>query len=134
MIEAVYATLAADMALLALLGGNASDPRIYPEVAPQDTLAPFLVYRVSQDGSRDEILDDSTLQLSIYADTALLGEQIAYRLKTLLDIQDQFNPSAENEYIYWCKHVGGESFYEDNDGLRLYHRVLMFALKFKRKV
>jgi len=133
MLKALLAYLENDSTLLTLLGGTAENPRMFWDLADENMKPKYLVLSVNQDGGRDEVLDDIVINMNIYTLKFGDADVIAERLKTILDLQDQIVILADNEYIYWSKKVGGDSFYEDNNGLRIYHRVLQFALKFGRK-
>jgi len=128
MITDLVSYLSTDAVLLALTGNEA---RIYPDVSKQNCGKPFLVYSINTDGTRDELLDTTLVNLSIYALTSLETLTIKARLDVLLDKQDQISIPSFNYFIYWCKRVGGPSVFELDT--RLYHRAVLYALKFKKK-
>ena len=136
MLTEFYTYIAADATLRGLItGATVSSPRIYPEIAPEDTPAPYLIYGPVKEGSMDEVMDNMTIQVSVFGaqHDQLSVDNIIKRLKVLLDKQDQIQGQiASTTYnIYWAKHVGGlANFVPDT---REYHRAAMFAFKFKLK-
>lgn len=138
MLNDLFTYLAADVTLRSLItGATVSAPRIFPDIAPADTVAPYLIYGPISEGSTDEIMDKMTVQISVFVSEfdQVLANSIIKRLKYLLDRQDQIQGQiASTEYnIYWCKHVGGGSTPDFVKETREYHRAAMFAFKFKTK-
>lgn len=134
MLSDFYAYLAADTTLRGLItGATVASPRIYPEIAPEDTHTPYLIYGPLKEGSLDEVLDQMTIQVSVFSsqhDQAGV-DAIIQRLKVLLDKQDQINITSTKYRIYWAKHIGGISNFVQET--REYHRAAMFAFKFTLK-
>ena len=136
MLTDFYSYISGDATLRALItGATAGSSRIYPEVAPEDTAAPYLIYGPVKEGSLDEIMDMMTIQVSVFAaqHDQLSADNIINRLKVLLDKQDQIQdciPSTTYN-IYWAKHIGGLSNFVSET--REYHRAAMFAFKYKLK-
>jgi hypothetical protein len=136
MLNDLYTYLAADTTLRGLItGATAAEPRIYPEVAPEDAAAPYLIYGTTREGSADEVMDEMTVQISVFGNQfdAASVNNIVNRLKVMLDKQDQIQGkiASSTYYIYWAKHIGGMTdFVRDT---REYHRAEMFAFKFKLK-
>ena len=136
MLNDFYAYLAADTTLRGLItGATAGSSRIYPEIAPDDTATPYLIYGPVHEGSMDEVMDQMTIQVSVFGaqHDQVAMDAIIRRLKIMLDKQDQIQGKiASSTYnIYWAKHVGGVSNFVAET--REYHRAAMFALKFKLK-
>ena len=114
MLTDFYNYLAVDATLRGLISGaTAQLPRIYPEIAPEDTAAPYLIYGPAHEGSLDETLDQMTIQISVFVNEneQATADAIIRRLKAMLDLQDGIQGliSSTDYYIYWCKHVGGVS-------------------------
>lgn len=133
MLPDLHAYLAADLTLRTLLGASASCAKIYPEIAPDDAPVPYIIYGPVKEGSVDEIMDNMTVQLSVFVDqhAQALANSVINRLKYLLDRQDLIQgqiPSASYT-IYWAKHVGGDSGFIERT--RTYMRAAMVAFKFK---
>lgn len=133
MLPDFYNYISADATLRSLLGATVAEPKIYPEIAPDDTVAPYIIYGPVREGSPDEVLDYMTIQVSVFVDKheQKSADDIIFRLKTLLDKQDQISIPSDTLFIYWAKHVGGDSYFVKET--REYHRAAMFAFKFKRK-
>ena len=137
MLTDFFAYLKADTTLRGLISGaTAAEPRIYPEPAPNDTLPPYLVFGPAHEGSLEEIMDQMTIQISVFTaqHSVLEADLIIKRLKAILDLQDQIQGkiTSDTYFIYWCKHIGsvGPGFISET---REQHRAAMFALKFKLK-
>ncbi len=125
MLSDFYAYLSKDAALVALLGG---ERHIYPDTAPEGAVSPYLVYGISAEGGLDEMLDEMSIRVSAYADSALKCEAIAARVKALLDRQDAIVIPAEAYRIRWCKQLAGSGVYESET--QLYSRAMVFLIKF----
>lgn len=126
--------LASDLTLRTLItGATVAAPRIFPEVAPEDTRTPYLIFGPLKEGSTDEIMDAMTIQVSVFVDQhdQAAADAIIKRLKYLVDRQDQIAIPSTEYVIYWGKHVGGESYFVKET--REYHRAAMFAFKFRTK-
>ena len=134
MLPDLYTYLATDGQLLSLvMGATAESPRIFPEYAPADTPAPYIVYGPTKEGSMDEVMDMMTVQISVFGSEfdMVAVNKVIIRLKELLDKQDQIQgliPSSKYIY-YWSKHIGGMADFSADT--REYHRAAMFAFKFK---
>jgi len=81
-VEQVRARLVGDNTILELLG--VTNTRIYPQVAPQGTTAPYAVLTVVSDvpensftSEVDELLRNARLQVDCYAATYLGAHQVA---------------------------------------------------------
>jgi len=131
MIKDVFTLLKADSALLTLLGGTSTASHIFPENAPEDQTEPYIVLRHSTDGGNDENIKDQTIQVSIFAKDYDVLRNIDYRVKTLLDKEDQISMPSSEYNVYYCKHTGGSGMYEADTGL--FHKVLLFGLRYNRK-
>jgi len=131
-----YNYIAGDATLRSLIAGaTVSASRIFPEVTKEGTQPPYLIYGTTHEGSLDEIMDQMTIQVSVFTSEYAQADAdaIIFRLKTLLDLQDQIQGQIPSSVynIYWAKHVGGlPGFVTDT---REYHRAAMFAFKFRRK-
>jgi len=67
MLTDFYAYLAGDATLRGLIAGaTVLDPRIYPEEAPPDTAAPYLIFGPVSEGSMEEVMDKMTIQVSVF--------------------------------------------------------------------
>ena len=136
MLPDLFTYLAADTTLRGLLtGATVAYPRIFPEVAPDDTTTPHIIYGPVREGTLDEVMDMMTVQISVFVGQfeQTLADNIIKRLKVLLDKQDQIQGviASATYNIYWCKHVGGVSNFVEQT--REYHRAAMFAFKYKLK-
>jgi hypothetical protein len=114
--ELLYGYLVDDSRLLALLGGNAADPKIYPIEAPEGAIAPYLEFRVGFDGREGEILKRITVMLYIvvpvdYTEAAVIRD----RLDDLLDVDDQINLSSSNIIVRNIVKNGGSPDMPDKD-------------------
>lgn len=83
--EAVVALLAADSAVVAIVGA-----RMYPNVAPQGAAAPFLVYQVISDVPENSLADNSPrlssirLQVDCYSPRYLQAHALAEAVEAKL--------------------------------------------------
>lgn len=83
--EAVVALLAADSAVVAIVGA-----RMYPNVAPQGAAAPFLVYQVISDVPENSLADTSPrlsnirLQVDCYSTRYLQAHALAEAVEAKL--------------------------------------------------
>ena len=125
MVSDFYAYLVADSTLTGLLGGAG---RIFRDLAPKDTAAPYLVYGISSDGTEEELLGEISIRVSVYSASAELADKLCARLKAMLDVQDQIAIPSAAYRIRWCKQLAGSSIFEQDT--RLYNRALVFTLKF----
>jgi len=127
--------LESDATLDTLLSSSANDSKIYPEIAPQDSSLPYIVYSVS-DGVLDEILDEIRITFRIYSTTKSEAVNIANRLKSLLDKQDEIQNSfsSTDYWYYYSKIAYHESLIDNVDKDKLiYIQVMIFNIKYKRK-
>ena len=136
MLTDFFAYISGDATLRSLINGASSDlPRIYPEIAPEGTEGYYLIYGPLKEGSLDEVMDQMTIQVSVFVPEhgQLAADAIIRRLKALLDLQDQIQGRITSSIynIYWSKHIGGLSNFDEKT--REYHRAAMFAFKFKLK-
>jgi hypothetical protein len=99
-----YAYLAADSALLALLGGTA---KIYPLRNTAGTAAPYIVYQLAAEGGSDELLDECRIVVKIVTDNYDYdtANSIRDRVNALLDLQDGIQSKIDG--VKWCKKNGG---------------------------
>ena len=85
--EAIYTLLTGDSTLCAMLSSTTA---IFNEVADQETPNPCIVftentYKTNRTKSGVSTLDEPSLQVDIYADTAIVRNQIGARVRTVLD-------------------------------------------------
>lgn len=83
--KAIYGILAANAAVTALVS-----TRIYPDIATQDAVFPFLVYMIESTGPSDtkdgaSKLDVVDFSLTAYAKTYTQAQDIAAAARTALD-------------------------------------------------
>lgn len=127
----IYSYLSSDSVLAGLLGGTSEDSCIYPDIAPKDKQAPYVIYRVNSDGTHDEILEEIKISISCFSVSNILAGEIRDRVRKLLDKQDSIEIASENYYIYWCKLIDGSSMFESDT--EYFNRTMLFSLKFKSK-
>lgn len=128
MMNDIYGYLAADATLKTLLGATSTDSRIYPDDAPENKRAPYIVYHVSRDGEADEMMKKASLRILIFSSTALLARNLGDRIIDMLDVQDDIQgmvPSSTWRYLY-SKHTDGNSAY--NSDTELYAKELVFNI------
>lgn len=125
MLSDFYAYITSDEELATLLGGSV---RLYRDIAPKDTPAPYLVYGISADGTDEEILNEISIRISVYSASAALADSLCRRLKAMLDVQGNIAIPSNNYRIYWCKQLAGSGLFEPDT--KLYNRALVFTLKF----
>lgn len=97
--EAILAALLADATVVGLVGS-----RIYPNLAPQGTPAPFVVFRVVSDvpdntltGSASSTIVNSRVQIDAYAKRYLDAHQAADAVDVVLSALAQVGLSAWRE-------------------------------------
>ncbi len=124
--------LCADTTLQNLLSGSASDVKIYPDKAPQNSTEPYIVY-FSGIGMLDEILDEDRIQFKIYSSNKKICTDIRNRLKKILDKQDGIQGliSSTDYIIFYSKLTAGDSSIESE--LNNYEIPMFFNIKFKTK-
>lgn len=126
--------LEADTTLISLLSITASDPKIYPLQAPQDSVYPYIVYNWGV-GMEDELLDEDRIQLIIKSDSYETVTNIRERLKAILDLQDTIQDTtltSTDYFIYFSKLTNGDMIYDNEQNLYLIN--LFFNVKFKKKI
>ena len=130
----IITILEADAILDGYLSVGASDTKFYPVLAPEDAVAPYIVFK-SNVGTLDEILDEDRLQLTINGGTdAGLTQNIRDRIKTLLDTQDELqnNFTSATYYGYYSKLTASDTLFL-KDTLE-YIEILFFNIKFVKKI
>lgn len=124
--------LKADSTLTGLIGSGASC-RLFPNFAPKDPTAPYVVYRVQADPGRikGNNVQERLYGFSVFAATALAAETIARRLDDLLDKDAAIAITSTGYNVYSSWHSGGSSMYEQDTGL--HHRAALYTLLFIEK-
>jgi len=88
MIETViYNLISTDATLLTLLGGTATDTKIYPIRSPQGKGYPYIDYNVSGYGDIAEYLHSERITFKIVSKTYNTAASIRDRLRILLDME-----------------------------------------------
>jgi len=133
--DAIYQYLKTDAALLALIGGNSSDPKIYPDGLAR-TASPSITYNIHGEGSNDEITDEIRLTFKITTPNYDydLSKSIRDRLNELLDFkQSQANLQifSPDFYIYDSEKNGGHD--TRDDVTREVIKIVEYDIRFLKK-
>lgn len=110
--EAIYTVLTGDATLTAMLSSSTA---IFNEVAPQDTPNPCIVFTESGNTFNAtktgvSTLDEPDLQVDVYADTAIVRNQIAAMVRTVLD---RYSGTVGTIKIQQIDFVGYFNIYDD---------------------
>jgi len=102
--------------LQTLLGGSSSNYKIYPVEAPDDAVAPYIVYKTAFDGRTGEIMKMITVMLTIvvpadYSDAV----EIRDVLDNNLDVDDQISLSSSAIVVRNIVKNGGSPDSQDKD-------------------
>ena len=137
MIADVKAFLEADAPLLALLGGDVNNTKIFmirPDLSRGGAgeTTPYIEINYSSIGSGDNVMEEAMISMNVAVESGYYetGRQITYRLDELLDVwEDLVIPSA-NFTIWYSRKVGGsDSVAEDTDRFNM---ARIFHFKYKR--
>ena len=124
----IFNFLKSDATLLALLGGSATDYKIYPDKAPQGNDGnpinpPYIVYSNDIGSTADEIVGEDRIQLTVVGTDKAETDAIRDRIKTILDIQDHNGTSytikvitSSTYYIYYSRLTSGFSLFNKESG------------------
>lgn len=137
--DAIYFTLKSDATLLGLIGGDASDPAIYPERASQRAQGPYIVYETQSEVPHYHLTGEtnvSTLRFVFYcvAPSNRTARQIAERIRTLLSgTRGLIGETGAQVFVQRAHIVNRDSDADsdgDNDGIRMIER-LEFEIGFE---
>lgn len=127
-LQDIYAYLASDENLAALLGAREGDSKIYPNYAAITCRVPYIVYRsANPGGSYDEVLSEEQITFVITGEDFSQTAAISAALTMLLDLSCNVIPS-EKHHIYYGKKIGGSDFVDE---LGRHSRAINFIFKFK---
>lgn len=109
----LYDRLRADAALLALVGGDALDPRIYPDAAPEGTRYPFVVYSLQSPRPDRRAMGSGRIMVTPLYLVKAYAEQSHYR-GVLLDLDERIDaaldvgavgagPVGDEGYLIGCR-------------------------------
>ena len=134
----VVAHLKADATLDALLNSSATDSKIYPIQAGQNTNIPFIVYEVSSRATGFEIIEEDTIQFNVFSDNYITCGNIIDQLKKLLYISDELRVGgsqsiASDIYYIYSGVVNGSSEFRDPD-TNFFCKIISFSFQYKRKI
>lgn len=109
----LFERLRDDAALLALVGGDALDPRIYPDAAPEGTPYPFVVYSLQSARPDRRAIGAGRIMVQPLYLVKAYAEQSHYRgvlldldarIDAALDIGDSAaGPVAGEGYLIGCR-------------------------------
>ena len=125
--KAIYAILSNEQALQVV------GTRIFPNVAPQTTAFPFIIYDVTGVTPTDTKENASTLDIneftiSVYAETYSQAELLAYEVRASLDYRH--NDVYEGVTIQSIKFVSYNDIFDDTSGnAGIYRKALDFELR-----
>ncbi len=131
MISDFKAYLEADVTLAALLYAGTGNTKIrYIGETPGEE-SPWIDLSYSTDGSTDDLLDEGIINMSVYAETYLVGLAIVNRVKALIDVQDDLSIVSAAHRIFYGKQIGGGSDGQEPD-TKLFHLARLLHVKYKR--
>lgn len=132
MILDVISYLKSDATLDTLLGATGSDSKIYPNQAKDTATVPYIIYRLTGDGTLEENLLELTATFECVATTYISVRNIRDQLLVLLDRQDTIKNvvTSASYYIYWSKNVTGEDVKEPVQDH--FHKLLTFNFKYAK--
>ncbi len=135
MIESVIINyLTSDATLDALLGASGSNPKIYPNQMPHGTIEPFIIYKVSGEGTREENSKEITMSFNCKDSDYNTAGTVRDRVSDMLDRQDEIQGliSDATYKIFWSKKIGGSDS-KDSD-LDLFEKEVIINFKYMPKV
>ena len=130
---AIYGVLKDDTTLIGLLSSNTA---IFPDVAPQGTLNPCIVYSESVaefSDTKDGVstLDVNVIQIDIYSTTIVQRAAISARVRTLLDRYSGTKNSIVIDSIKLIYSVPTVENYNDTTDLKVYRQSMDFQVRQK---
>jgi hypothetical protein len=130
---AIYGVLKDDTTLTGLLSSNTA---IFPDVAPQGTLNPCIVYSESIaefSDTKDGVstLDVNVIQIDIYSTTIVQRAAISSRVRTLLDRYSGTKNSIVIDSIKLIYSVPTVENYNDTTDLKVYRQSMDFQVRQK---
>lgn len=130
---AIYGIISGDSTLTALLSATTA---IFPDVAPQGTLNPCIVYSESigefsdtKDGT--STLDVNVVQIDIYSTTIVQRAAISARVRTLLDRYSGTSNSIVIDSIKLIYSVPTVESYNDTTDKKVYRQSMDFQVRQK---
>jgi len=125
--KAIYQMLTEEQSLIAV------GTRVFPNVAPQTTVFPFIIYDVTGVTPTDtkenaSTLDINDLTISVYAETYSQAELLAYEVRASLDYRKY--EVYQGVTIQSIKFVSYNDIFDDTSGdAGIYRKALDFELR-----
>ena len=124
--KAIYQILTQERPLLAV------GTRVFPNVAPQTTELPFIIYDVTgvtptPTKENQSTLDINDFTVSVYAETYSQAELLAFEVRSALHLKDEI---YEGVVIQSIKFVSYNDIFDDTSGdAGIYRKALDFELR-----